>query len=428
MNFWKLGIKQRLFAVGVPLALLIGVSTAIAPGVASNGKTSDATLQLPRAGSFSAISSQTPLDVVDVTRSASYNHVASVSIPSSSLYQSMSVVDGALALSGSVMTFDHSDSQWKTACENVTVDPNTLTVGSPTTTCDGVPPGRRVGVSSGPIGAFYNDSKRINAVVRLVTSSATGSIATGPVVMSYGQYSDTSPVWIYGGGALWVYDCYTAHGGQVVELSATTGKVLDVASAPSLCRASVTADKDGFWIAQVEGPRGIYHVSPGAHVATLAYRTTKYFNWFYASGHDLWVDLADEPLASGSGEIWRLSGLSAKPTAHFNGVAVSIPRLITGSESTGLFVTKRTYADNTEVNGTEQYVAGTLKVLRINPDTGRSTVLATLTPPYVAGQAYSGSGLSLDLLGDTLFVFVPPAGSNGDALGPRGAVYRITNA
>ena len=54
-----------------------------------------------------------------------------------------------------------------------------------------------------PIGSQFGE---LRIAVR---DQAGGSFQLGPVVMRYGNFSETRPEWTYGGGYLWLYDVGT---------------------------------------------------------------------------------------------------------------------------------------------------------------------------------------------------------------------------
>jgi hypothetical protein len=87
-------------------------------------------------------------------------------------------------------------------------------------------------------------------VVRISVCTNSGGFRVGPIVMRYGNYSDTRPEWTYGGGSLWIFDAETPSGTEVLRISESTGAVLSRAHLPWSARVLLAADSDGLWIGQ----------------------------------------------------------------------------------------------------------------------------------------------------------------------------------
>ena len=113
----------------------------------------------------------------------------------------------------------------------------------------------------------------INVDVMIATlDPATGAVSVGPVLMNYSDCSDCRPVTAYGAGMFWIYDNSTTSGAQVLEVSATTGKLVAAIPMPSLIRTWLAANDAGLYIADFQGgqapgeapPDPLYRIPPGA--------------------------------------------------------------------------------------------------------------------------------------------------------------------
>ena len=89
-----------------------------------------------------------------------------------------------------------------------------------------------------------------NSDVRISVLGSSGTFRVGPIVMRYGNYSDTRPEWTYGGGYLWIFDADTPSGTEVLRVSESTGVVLSAVHLPWSARVLLAADEDGLWIGQ----------------------------------------------------------------------------------------------------------------------------------------------------------------------------------
>ena len=134
--------------------------------------------------------------------------------------------------------------QLDSTCEVAAVDPATLRTSSARRfACEACPPGRHVVAVQGPVGGGRDeDNGKHNAQVRIGrVSESTGRMTLGPVVMTFGDYSDTHLEEVYGGSSLWVYDCNTTHGSALLRISALPGAVQGRVPMPDVCRTVIAA-------------------------------------------------------------------------------------------------------------------------------------------------------------------------------------------
>lgn len=348
-------------------------------------------------------------------RSASYVSVGGgppasnrVVLPAGQLVQSISVVNGGLLLSG-------QSSASPQVCIAIPVDPATLAFGrAQHGDCDNPAlSGHRVGVivnqrgSSGP--NLFEQSVRVDTI-----DPQTGTISAGPVLFNYSDSSDTRPVWVYGGDRLWVYDVDTAHGPEVVQISATTGQVQATIPMPKLYRPIVAADDDGLWIGEsiegtAQGVDTLYRVAPGAKTATTVVSGKQVVRWLLAAGHHVWVGTT--PPDSLTQEIWRFDGFGDTPVfrvaeAGFN------PTSVIGDETDGLW----TMQWDPPLTSGVPHGSSAQQVVRIDPDTGAEQVVANLPPIPVPLPGEGADGLlsgQATVLDGAVYLLEPPFRANG---------------
>ena len=224
------------------------------------------------------------------------------------------------------------------------------------------------------------------AAVRIARPNPTPSRVThGPVVMAYKDLSDTRGQWVYGAGLLWLYDVATVHAGsrtsraEVVEVSIATGRVVRTVTMPQIYRPLLAADADGLWIGAdpqsgVRAPVPTYHLAPGASAPRLVHRGGYAAYWLVAAGHEVWEDIAPQPL-SGHTEIWRFDGPSA--AAH---ALASTNNLVNGtpvaqSGSTALWLIGSLPYQRSASGCPGQ------RIVRIDAHTGRQAVTLKLSLP-----------------------------------------------
>jgi hypothetical protein len=201
------------------------------------------------------------------------------------------------------------------------VDPSTLRLQAGT--CGQFPAGESITSTTSVLSSMqsYWDCRAESAGVRSITKLASGRIVEGPVVMRYaGDCSTTRPISAYAAGSLWIYDCATGtngRGGQIVQLSATTGAVETSISMPSDCYTSFGADSDGAFVASYDNPGPIYFVANGAHKAIVPLHTAGRLNWFFAYGDTTYANVGaagSKDCAPSACGVWRFSGRSGTAT------------------------------------------------------------------------------------------------------------------
>jgi hypothetical protein len=293
--------------------------------------------------------------------------VATLALPRADRFDAIATVGGRVILSGGPqgsLAISASDALGAVDCDSAAV----VAAATPALTdaltghCDDPALyGRRTLV----INSFINGNAD-GGNVRIARATPAGT-ALGPIVMTYTELSDTDAEWVYGDGSLWLYDCLTSDGSELLRISPATGAVLQTIPMPDIDRPLIAADADGFWLAPAgnSGGHGVYHVAPGMTRARLVGGTGHGALWLVAAGHSVWVDVNNHPRPA---TLLRFAGDRLVATAH------SKPSLSIGEFG----------------YGEPKFVAGAgaiwtvqgQEVLRIDPATGRVAPYARLPGAY----------------------------------------------
>lgn len=298
-------------------------------------------------------------------------------------------------------------------CVQASLDPATLAIHDVVeVSCDAPRPGGPpFQLADLPVRVFQDD-------VRIAHLSETSpNVDLGPVVMSFGVYSDTRLVSAYGPGALWIYDVAAKDGAEVLRISEATGRVVQRVATPKIYRPVLAANDNGLYLATTsEGGCSptcwsgtIFHLGlRSRHLAAVSTPPGRFANvaWLAADGDDVWADRCNygDGSAGGAGgtggagprcAIWRFDGPSLRPVYQVPDPGIASGGVI-GDASTGLFTMAA-------VDGAGQPVAtvgqGHQEILRIDPATGKITVVATIPIPYRYAQSdglVPGEGVVLD--------------------------------
>jgi len=347
---------------GRRLALLLGLCTVVfGVLVAANGITAGAT---------------------SATRSARL--LASAFLPPYT-YE-LAVQDGRIAVIGN--TYEGG------VCETRLLDQRTLRVDSISRRCSTnstTPPVvPRVVSIAGPSG---------DAVRVATTSPVTHRVTVGPTLMTLPNWDWAHSGVAVGDGELWIYGLGRSVS-TLLELSTSTGKLVHrfaVAAGPD---PFIVVDADGLWITESAWAGGscatactLWHVAPGSNrlaaVRSLGVRT----QWLMASAHSIYADVLTPVPAFGFRQtIWRLDGPQAQ--IAYKTPATLLPStdftsgtgyVVVGNASTGYFTISQLGNDTTPdgVGGCD--TAAPVRVVRIDPATGRQGYIATL-PRNIAGS------------------------------------------
>jgi hypothetical protein len=280
------------------------------------------------------------------------------------------------------------------ACETRMLDPQTLRVDSIVQRCTTGPALSR---SATKLIVFFRPS---GTAIRVATRGPlTRRVTVGPTLMTLPEWDWAHSGFAWGDGELWIYGLGDSTS-TLLEVSASSGRLVHrftVAAGPDPFMA---VDADGFWISESAWGGSscatactLWHVAPGSArlvaARTLGIRT----QWLIASGHSVYADVLTSAPAFGFHQtIWRLDGSQAHiaymtpatllPSTDF---ASGTGYVVVGNATAGYFTISQLGSGTTPnaVGGCD--TAGPVRVVRIDPATGRQAYIATL-PRNIAGS------------------------------------------
>jgi hypothetical protein len=245
--------------------------------------------------------------------------------------------------------------------------------------------------------------------VRISVRTRSGDYRVGPVVMRYGNYSDTRPEWTYGGGYLWIFDAEAPTNTEVLRISEATGAVLSHVHLPWSARVLLAADNDGLWIGQSAESGwqkgevlpllefvGNHASAPVVPLQSPEPRNGGRVDWLVASGHTA-IATISEPNDTTVSAIDTFStpsvspqtiktGTTWEPSSIGEGPADAAP--VIEASDTNLLAAEPGWDGQFSETPTSESVIG------INPATGRETRIASLpgllAADFVADTFYDG--------------------------------------
>jgi hypothetical protein len=244
-----------------------------------------------------------------------------------------------------------------------------------------------------------------NATISINTANpTTGRVRHGPVVMTYGSYSDTRPVVAYGSQWIWIYDEDTSFGPEILQVSNQSGDVVDTIPMPALYRPLLAADDGGVWVANSIGgspASALSYVAAGSSVPRVVVPDNNVpICWLAASGTSAWVG-AGVARACAQETVERFVDDGADPVFATAGVTPPAFTVI-GDEANGLWTMLWLSPSEEEI-------------IHIDPDTGSESVIATLPsaslPCYETDEGLAqGQGVYFN---GRLYLLEPPFRKNG---------------
>jgi hypothetical protein len=385
--------RHRWIISGAALCLLVG---ALAAGVLlSAGRGGRSALKLPH---------HTTPTAPSAPPATALQRQPGVVLPSSALFNQISVTSNGLLVSGVTKAAGENP---QGPCVAAPLDPESIAVGTLNVGNCGDP--LLFGESVEAVTHQTPLSNNITVSVNVV-SPTTGTLTSGPVVMTYEYSSDTHLVTTYGPNALWIYDVATTNGAELLEVSTQTGAVIDVVPMPKLYRPLLSADDGGVWVANsIEGSPGpaLSYVASGASAPTTVVADTGLaICWLTADGSTAWV---------GAGTGWNCGNqmvqkyVDGDPGPIFStSLAGFTPFWVVGNAADGLWAMQWSEPVSPGASSPQQ-------IISINPDTGTESVVAT-TPPveYPNGVPTNGLAQGQGVFFDgALYLLEPPFRLNG---------------
>ena len=330
--------------------------------------------------------------------------VTSVALPSEYTFSAIELDGAQIHLIGTDVPTADAKPPIDAPCVDTPFDGSTLQVGNPSVeTCGEIHDGP---VEFWPVFSdMYSGSAKVQIARRDPT---TGAVSLSPVVMTWSDSSDTHPETIVGDGSLWIFDAATTDGAEVLRIPESTGQVANVVTLPSNTdRPILATDSDGLWMGTAVnggyapdlGGSPIYHIAVGANTAQLVFTGGYATYWLSASGHSVWDDIGSFPRrkkgAQPTQTIWRFDGPAARPVSH---ATTDLPFgvSVVGSATEGLWTVASQPKAGTGPNpDSDSDCTRTPAVLRIDADTGRQKVVATLPAGTVDANGYLCLGQDL---------------------------------
>jgi hypothetical protein len=294
------------------------------------------------------------------------------------------------------------------------VNPKTLQLSSlHDVSCTFLVPGIDVVPIEQPLGEAKTYSvSGINTQLRIEQRNPrTGRVVLGPVVMKFPETSDTRPIWTYGAGSLWIYDCVTSTGARLVRVSATTGAVQSTVSAPEVCHPVIAAGKSGFWLGsttQSPTTATLYHFASGASRSTRISLVGNDVEWIVTNGADTWVDSgqSSQTCACREGDIVRIDGDDLAPVWRVSDADLQSGwgiQAVYGNEALGLWTITPGNAGGAQNPVSEEHV------VRINPDSGEWSDVAQVPLALAVSEYQAALGTSAGAIYDGSLFFLEPA-------------------
>jgi hypothetical protein len=322
-----------------------------------------------------------------------------VVLPSSALFTQISVTSKGLLLTGETRA---SFEKTRPTCVAASVNPRSLAVGKLTVGNCNDP--LLFGLTVEAENAYIPHSN--NATISINTANpTTGQVRHGPAVMTYGSYSDTRPVFAYGGQSTWIYDVETTAGPELLQVSNQSGDVVDTIPMPALYRPLLSADDDGVWIANSIGgspASALSYVAADSSVPRVVVPDTNVpICWLAASRTSAWVG-AGVGGACAKEAVERFTDHSSGPV--FTAAPGVTPPAFTviGDEANGLWTMLWSSPTQEEI-------------IHIDPDTGSESIASTLPssplPTYETDEGLrQGQGVYSH---GSLYLLEPPFRKNG---------------
>jgi hypothetical protein len=230
--------------------------------------------------------------------------------------------------------------------------------------------------------------------------------------MTYDHGSTSNPMTALGGGWLWIYDVATTNGPEVLQVSASSGQVVDTVAMPTLYRPIMAANDDGLWLGPFitgGGPATLYRVGSRSHTATVVVSGRDSVCWLLGSGHHLWAGIGPTCIQQ---TITRFDGTDLKPAFEVADRGYE-PGSVVGNEIDGLWTMQWMPPLGTTIPPPSPRPQD---IVRIDPDSGAESIIARLPPVAFPISPPSNAGLAdgQAVLSDgSLYLLEPPLRQGG---------------
>jgi hypothetical protein len=242
------------------------------------------------------------------------------------------------------------------------------------------------------------DFKGLGDEIHVATSNpVTHKAGVGPLLMTVQNWGWAHSGVTSGDGAVWIFGLDT---NTLLEVSTTTGRVVHRWAVNAGADPWMAVDSDGFWMTEgvwdgsfCQTNCTLWHVASGSDRLVALRRLGRGTQWFMASGHSLYVDELSGKARSGFMQtIWRMDGPSARvayktpgtllPSTDFGGTGY----VVEGDPKLGYFTLSELGKGHTPLGIGDCDSSAPLRVVRINPATGKQDYVTTVPSKDVGSQ------------------------------------------
>jgi hypothetical protein len=265
----------------------------------------------------------------------------------------------------------------------------------------------------------------------LVQDPATRRLHPGPVLLTLENWDWNHSEVAKGNGVVWIYGLNgLGKNSELVEASATTGRALHRFAVDAAADPYLFVDADGLWLTEgiwggqfCSGECPLWHVAPGSGRLVAVRNLGVGTQWLVAFDHTIWADvLSGTPggLTALKQTIWRFDGPRAQlvfeqpadllPSDIFAGTGY----VVAGDPQLGFFTLSQDGPSGTPRAIGDCDTKVPMRLVRIDPATGRQSYVATL-PSALVGTGFDCHLVtSQGLVADGAFYFLADPTGPGD--------------
>ncbi len=338
----------------------------------------------------------------------------SVTLPAGDLFNQISVTAGGLLLTGTVASTGSSVLGGSQQCVSAPVDPQSLAIGTVSQgSCDDP---ALFGRTVMPVIGSPDSADATVAIAHV--DRASGQVLIGPTVMTFGDYSDTHPVTVYGGGWMWLYDVNTTNGPELLQVSDSTGDVVGSWQMPHLVRPLLSANDDGLWIGNsfaggtfaAAPPSALYFIAPGSSSPSVVIEDSEVpVCWLQADGTSVWLGTGPHGGGCAKETFMRFDDGDLLPVFQTADAGSPVFTVVGGAPDLWTAEWSPTPL------GWTPGESNSLEVVRLDPDSGAIAPVATLPATPVSAESVAqgmapGQAVPFD---GSLFLLQPPFRQGG---------------
>lgn len=229
------------------------------------------------------------------------------------------------------------------------------------------------------------------------TNPVTHKSGVGPLLMTMENWGWAHSGVTSGAGAVWIFGLDSK---TLLEVSTTTGAVVHHWTVNAGADPWMAVDADGFWMTQgvwdgsfCQTTCTLWHVAPGSDQLVAVRQLGLGTQWFMASGDSLYLDELSGTARGGFTQtIWRMDGPAARVAYETPGTLLPSPDfggtgyVVEGDPMLGYFTLSQLGKGHTPLGIGDCDSSAPLRVVRIDPATGRQSYVATVPLKDVGSQ------------------------------------------